>query len=271
MTQAKIKLGVSAWLVLAILVVLLWQTGTGGRGVAVGEYDGHQDSFEIAWGNTTNETQVKSLYPLEVRVSNFLVNGSMYVRCRIVPRNSTWLPSNLSREASLAFLPTGDTCLNDAYGQTARATLSTNESVLIPFTLVTPNTVDIWAVSCMTIERCWKTNATDFRSDQKAFLLNITPRALGTLTPLNVSYLCSLDQDCDAYNLFGPQRCLSGRCVDAADLAPAPPPKDDPTGQPAQPTTWANMKQWVRQHQAASTAGIVALLLAGTLLLRRKK
>lgn len=270
MNQGKVKLSMPAWLVLVLLAVLVWKGGVGSRGVAVGEYDGQQDSFEIAWGTTANVTEVKSLFPVEVRVTNKLVNGSMYVRCRIVPRNTTWLPGNLSREASLDFLPTSGTCLNDANGQTARVALATDETVLVPFTLVTPSTPDLWAVSCMTIERCWRTNATDFRSDHKAFLVNITPRGTLNLTQVNASYLCSLDQDCDAYNLFGPQRCLSGRCVDAADLAPPSPPPEDVGGEPA-PTPWTTrVKQWVTAHKTASIAGIVALLLAGLFLLRRR-
>lgn len=244
------------------------------RGVAVGEYDGQQDSFEVDWGNTTNVTEVKSLFPVEVRVTNTLANGSMYVRCRIVPRNTTWLPSNLSREASLDFLPTGGTCLNDANGQTARVDLGTGESVLVPFTLVTPTTPDLWGVSCMTIERCWRNSTpegSDMRSDHKAFLVNITPRGTLNLTQVNASYLCSLDQDCEAYNLFGPQRCLSGRCVDSIDLNPWNPPPD-PWGPVPEPTWADRLKAWARQHQTAiSVGGIVVLLGIGLVLLWRKK
>ena len=256
------------WLGAALVIVAMLARTPFDRNVAVGEYDGQENEFEVGWGNTTNVTEVNSLYALEVRVSNSRDSGSMYVRCRIVTRNTTWLPGNLSREASLPYLPTGGTCLNDAYGQTARADLDTGESILVPFTLITPNAPDLWAVSCMTIERCWQTNATDLRSDQKAFLLNITPHT-GTPTPVNATYLCSLDQDCDAYNLFGPQRCISGRCVDRADIE-SPDEPDAPTDK-AVAKGWARVKQWVQQHKTVSTLGIVALAIAGLYLLRRRK
>ena len=275
MTRTRISKLLRDTILVGGLVLFLWlsRPTTPGRGleVAVGEYDDQRDYFEVAWGATVNETEVNTLYPVEVYVSNFLQEGSMYVRCRFVPRNSTWLPGNLSREV-ITYLPTGGTCLNDAYGQTARVDLASNESVRVPFTLITPSTPDIWALSCMPIERCWKNSTiegTDFRSDNIAFLVNVTPRGSLNLAPTNATYLCTLDQDCDAYNLFGPQRCISGRCVDAADLPSSSPMTSD--GSAATASLWTRVTQWARLHRTASTTIAAGLGLVGLIIVRRRR
>lgn len=263
------------WLPLLLIgvLVLYYHNTADSRAVALLDYDGTPDNFQLVSGNFSGQVDQDSLYTTDVIVSNWGAPGHMYVYCRLLANTTGWLSGYPDTQAAVTFLPPTDpgaACLFTSNGQAATVNLTTNESVRIPYSFIAPHTNGTYALYCAAVERCWMNSTeNELRSAYLRHTINVTVRGTVSTTPVNYTYLCTYDQDCDAYSYMGAQRCVTGRCVDEADLAAL-----NQTGGISDGGTPASLKgiqDWITQNRNLAIGLGVALIVGGAYLFTRKK